>query len=356
MDTACTGKGAKADWVVGAVDSAVGPVPLVSTKLDRSDRLGAVAVRFSIGRMSYIVEPGLYAVGSPTVASPVFVSANYKLSFDALRRELDGIDGWILVLDTKGINVWCAAGKGTFGTDELVRGIETTELARVISHRTIIVPQLGAPGVAAHEVKKKSGFRVVYGPIRAVDIRAFLNAGMKATPAMRRVQFTVRDRLTLVPVELVLGGKYAVWAAACLFLLAGLNRHGYDGSLTLIHGSRAALLIVLSLLAGAALTPLLLPWLPGRAFSVKGAIVGVVLGACAVGAEWIPREGMSGQLEMAAWLLSIPAIAAFAAMNYTGTSTFTSLSGVKKEMRFAIPLQIIAAATGLGLWIAARFA
>ena len=94
------------------------------------------------------MEPGLYALGAPAPDSPVFVSANYTLSFDALRSALRGIDGYLLVLDTKGINVWCAAGKGTFGTDELVARIEATRLAEVVRHRRLILPQLGAPGVA----------------------------------------------------------------------------------------------------------------------------------------------------------------------------------------------------------------
>ena len=70
--------------------------------------------------MRYKVDPGLYAVGRPTVESPVLVSANYKLSFDRLRSQLTGLDAWMLVLDTHGVNVWCSAGKGTFGTDEIV--------------------------------------------------------------------------------------------------------------------------------------------------------------------------------------------------------------------------------------------
>ena len=110
------------------------------------------------------------ALGRPTDASPVFASANYKLSFDALRASLKGRDAWLLVLDTKGINVWCAAGKGTFGTLELVRSIAETELDKIVGHRTVIVPQLGAPGVSAHRVKFYSGFNVVYGPARAEDI------------------------------------------------------------------------------------------------------------------------------------------------------------------------------------------
>lgn len=138
--------------------------PQVSTVLYWADRLGHWKARWGIGRMKYVVEPGLYAIGNPDGNSPVFVSANYKMSFDRLRSQLDGRDGWILVLDTKGINVWCAAGKGTFGTDELVKRIEAVKLDRIVNHRTLIVPQLGATGVSAHEVKQQSDFRVVYGP------------------------------------------------------------------------------------------------------------------------------------------------------------------------------------------------
>ena len=73
--------------------------------------------------MNYTVNPGLCRVGNPDDASPALVTANYKMSFDRLRKELSGLDAWIMVLDTKGINVWCAAGKGTFGTEEAVRKI-----------------------------------------------------------------------------------------------------------------------------------------------------------------------------------------------------------------------------------------
>lgn len=48
---------------------------------------------------------------------------------------------YILVLDTKGINVWCAAGGGYFSTDELVNRIETTHLPEVVKHYVLILPQ-----------------------------------------------------------------------------------------------------------------------------------------------------------------------------------------------------------------------
>ena len=123
-------------WITGSATTAAGDVPRAATDLGWRDRLGSWKARWGLGRMRYGVEPGLYAVGEPAPESPVLVSANYKMSFDRLRSQLAGRDAWILVLDTHGINVWCAAGKGTFGTDEILRRMEATGLGGVVSHRT----------------------------------------------------------------------------------------------------------------------------------------------------------------------------------------------------------------------------
>ncbi|MDI7277767.1 MAG: mercury methylation corrinoid protein HgcA, partial [Anaerolineae bacterium] len=174
----------------------------VTSTITLADRWDHFLARWGVNRAGHRVEPGLYALGAPTPESPVFVSANYTLSFDALRSSLAGVDGYILVLDTVGVNVWCAAGKGTFGTDELVHRIGATSLDERVRHRRLILPQLGAPGVAAHEVRERTGFRVEYGPVRAADLPAYLKA-RRATPEMRRVRFGLLDRLVLIPVELV---------------------------------------------------------------------------------------------------------------------------------------------------------
>jgi len=342
-------------WILTYTNTPIGKVPVVSTRLTPLDHFGTAAVRLGFKRMNYAIEPGLYAVGNPHPDSPVLVSANYKLSFDHLRQELEGIDAWILVLDTKGVNVWCAAGKGTFGTDEIVHGVQATGLEKVIVHRTLIVPQLGAPGVAAHKVKAQSGFSVVFGPVRAVDIPTFLKTGMRATPEMRRVNFDLVDRLAVVPVELVQGIRYGWLPALALFLLAGINRHAFDSALMLAHGSKAVLMLLLSIVCGGLLTPALLPWLPGRAFAVKGMVAGAIPAFGIILAGWIPTGTIGGKLDASSWLLIVPALSSFVAMNYSGASTFTSLSGVLKEMRYAIPLQIAVASVGLALWIAARF-
>ena len=324
--------------MIGDTETPVGKVPTIGTQLTVHDALGALKVRFAIGRNTYTVEPGLYALGEPTPESPVFVSANYKLSFDCLRCALGGTDGWILVLDTKGINVWCAAGKGTFGTKEIVNRVQQTKLDQVVTHRKLIVPQLGAPGVSAPEVAKQSGFRVLYGPVRAEDIPGFIAAEFKATPEMRRVRFTLRDRIAVIPVELVIWFKQALGLAVALALLSGISRDGYS----LTNAPRAFVLVFTGWLTGGALVPILLPWIPGRAFSFKGLWVGLALWIVLGTANLL---GTAPLTELG-WGLILTAIVSFMALNFTGTSTYTSMSGVKKEMKIAIPLQLIAAIAG----------
>ncbi len=339
----------------GQLQTPWGAVPVVDSVWRTRDRVGAVLARCAVGRMHYSVAPGLYAVGRSTPDSPVFVSANYKLSFDHLRRALAGRDGWLLVLDTKGINVWCAAGKGTFGTDEVVARVEAAGLESVVSHRTLVLPQLGAPGVSAPEVRKRTGFRVVYGPVRAADLPAFLDAGMQATPAMRRVRFGLIDRLVLVPVEAVLGGRLALLVALAFFVLGGLGPGVWSAARMLSDGLRSAVLLLTVFVCSVVLTPALLPWLPGRAFALKGTWVGAALDAALLLFTRAHPGYFGGTFAVAGWLLIIPALASFLGMNFTGASTYTSLSGVQKEMRTAVPLQALTALAGIALWLAGRF-
>jgi hypothetical protein len=55
--------------------------------------------------------------------------------------------------------------------------------------------------------------------------------------------------------------------------------------------------------------------------------------------------------EILSWFLIISGISSFMAMNFTGASTYTSLSGVKKEMKIAVPVQISFAVIGLVLLV-----
>lgn len=342
-------------WMDGTLNTEIGPVPRARTRLDLRDRVGAVKARWGIGRMNYAVPPGLYAVGSPGAQSPVLVSANYKLSFDRLRGVLSGRDAWILVLDTHGINVWCAAGKGTFGTDEIVRRVQGAALDRVVHDRILVVPQLGAPGVSAHLVRQRCGFRVVYGPVRVEDLPAFLDAGMTAGPETRRVRFGLRDRAVLIPVELVMGVKYALFLAAAILLLGGLGSDGYSLARVRATGLPGAGLVLGSFFCAAILGPTLLPWLPGRAFALKGAALGLALVGVWAILGWPGMSTPVSGLHVVAWTLIVTAMNSFVVMNFTGASTYTSLSGVLREMRFAVPAQIAGAVVGIGLWLTGLF-
>jgi hypothetical protein len=330
-------------------------VPVISSSLSRRDQWGSIKARWGVGRMRYTVEPGLYALGKPDPKSIVLVTANYKMSFDRLRESLPGRNAWIMALDTNGINVWCAAGKGTFGTDELVRRIQTSGLSRMVEHRSVILPQLSGPGVAAHLVKKRSGFKPVYGPIRARDLPEFLDRGWKATPEMRRKTFTLAERLVLIPVELVAAIKPIMIVLPIFFIIGGLGGPAVFWMNAVHYGLFAVMAIFSALMAGAVITPILLPWLPGRAFAVKGLFMGFLTVLLLTLFRWDALGTWGARFDLLSWVLMVPAVSAYLAMNFTGASTYTSLSGVQKEMRWAVPLEIGMGGLGLCLWLGARF-
>ena len=320
-----------------------GEAKRLSTSLAWGDRLGAWKVRWGIGRYSYLVEPGIYAVGEPDENSHLLVTANYKLTLDSLRKELSGLNLWILVIDTKGINVWCAAGKGTFGNYELLKVINKVKLKEIILHNRLILPQLGAPGIAAHVIKK-AGFEVVYGPVRAEDIRGFIANGLVKTRDMREVNFKFKDRLVLTPMEFIPDLKYALPFLAVL-LIFNLG----DVGLTLVN----YIPLFISLLLGSVAVPLLLPYIPFRAFSLKGAALGAVWslmflrfsGVFLVQDSWMVK---------AAFVFFMMFISSYTALQFTGSSTYTSLSGTTKETVRSMVGGAVLCAAGIFLLIAYR--
>jgi hypothetical protein len=235
------------------------------------------------------------------------------------------------VLDTRGINVWCAAGKGTFGSGELINRIRITGLSSVVSHHRLILPQLGAPGIAAHEVHKATGFHIEYGPVRASDLPDFLRERV-ATPEMRIVKFDLRDRIVLIPVELRHAALYAVVATIALWFFGGwLPAAGF--------------------LAGTVIFPILLPLLPTTDFSSKGLVLGIIVAApfaamvFLTGGQGTPLwVGLTAVIGV---LFTLPVITAYLALNFTGCTPYTSRTGVKKEIYRYIPFMAGFAVIGI---------
>ncbi len=339
-------------FVEAFVDGPAGRIPRVRTRLDGKDLLGAAGARIGIGRDDYRIAPGLYMTGNPDGAAPVLVSSNYKLSFDALRGQLSGISAWILVLDTRGVNVWCAAGKKTFSTDEVVRRARESGLDAVAPDAPLVIPQLAATGVALRQVKKRLGRKAVFGPIRAADLPRFLADGLTAGPDMRRVTFSFRERAVLTPVELYLARYTILWIALAIFAVSGLGAWGYSLSMAFGRGWPLFWAFLSGALGGIVGTPLLLPLLPGRALSAKGLWAGALAGLTSL-AFYSP--GLTYVEGLAALFLAMAA-ASFWAMHFTGATPYCSPSGVEKEMRRYMPIQACAALVSAILWIGAGFA
>ena len=338
-------------FVEGFNSTPTGFVPRIKTTLGLRDHLSTALVRSNIGRNDYALAPGLYAAGNPDENAPVLVTANYKLSFDHLRKELQGINAHILVLDTRGINVWCAAGKKSFGTEELVNRIRMSGLSKVVSHRTIVVPQLGATGVSAVQVKKQSGFNVIWGPLHTRDLRQFISNNMKADPHMRRLTFSMSERLVLIPVEIALAIKPALAVLFAVLLISGFGPGFFSFQSLPERGLPAVFTLLAGMAAGATLTPAFLPRLPGTMFSIKGAAAGMVLSL--VSALIFARHtGFSGVTGL---VLMSTAISSWLAMNFTGATPFTSPSGVEKEMKASMPVQALAIFFGILFWLWSAF-
>jgi hypothetical protein len=314
--------------------TAAGRIPCLRTSPTAFDRLGTCRARLGLDRNHYTVNPGLYAIGKPCAESAVIVTANYKLTFDTVRFALAGRDVWLLVVDTRGINVWCAGGKGTFSAAGISEQVKKTGLERVVSHRRLILPQLGGNGVRTRDLRRACGFEAVFGPVRAEDLPCYLDHGIDE--AMREVTFTLRERAAVIPVELVLGWKPIVGAFAVAAVLS-LMGQGFSLAAIWSRWLLAAVGTMLGLFCGSVLFPLLLPRLP-RAFSLGGAGLGLA-GALTLPLLF-PHAAWPALAGAGLWAA---VLSSWLGLNFTGSTPYTSPSGVEKEMRRAIP--VLAACT-----------
>ena len=64
----------------------------------------------------------------------------------------------------------------------------------------VFVIERVAPGVAAHDVRRRSGFRVVYGPVRAEDLPTFLRDGNAVSAAFKDMRSSVAAKFGARPV------------------------------------------------------------------------------------------------------------------------------------------------------------
>lgn len=204
------------------------------------------------------VHTGLLAVGRPDRDAPLLLTGNFRLTVERVERALSGQDVWLLVADSKGINVWCAATGGHFTTHDVVNALKASGVGARLNHRRVILPQLAATGIDGATVRERTGWRVIWGPVRAADLPEFLSVGRKASKAMREVTFPWAERLEMAvawafPVSVLaalvallvwpqawLGLVALVWAMALVLFLAFPLYAGHLGTGVPSHLERAA--------------------------------------------------------------------------------------------------------------------
>jgi hypothetical protein len=302
------------------------------------------AIRCRLGRFGTHsrVPPGLYALGRPDSASPVFVTASYRLSFDILRRDLEGIDGWILVLDTRGLGVGSAAASGRFGTDELVTRVISSRLARAVRHRTLILPARASAVIDTGLVARSTGFEVRIGPVRTSDLPGFL--GAREIP--QGAGFSAKDALALVPAEL---GRSLLWYPGFAFaalLYAGLGPSGVTVERALAGSWPLLVLGLGSVICGSGGAPVLRALLPLIPLWVSGGVLGCAAAAALLAGARL-ATGMDRYLT-AACALFFPAAAAILAERFARALPDTGRPPGPGRARFLLPL-----AAGIGLLVAA---
>lgn len=215
---------------------------------------------------------GLRRIGNPGPESPVLVTCNFDLTVNRLTRALCGVDAWLLVAQSKGVNVWCAAGAGEFDTASVVSILKTSEIAEQVGHRRLVLPPLGAPGICAGDVERQTGWSVRWGPVRATDLRRYIKRGCQRDDAMKRTTYGWQERL-----DTGLGS---------LFLFYFIGAVGFA-----LFG-RSLLPDYLAVGAACfAAFMLLCPWLPGRRGITKVLFLDLLFGFALVAAGLLPDGG-----------------------------------------------------------------
>ena len=154
-------------------------------------------IQTGLGVLPFPVKTGLIRVGQPDRQSPVLVTCNFGLTVRRVLRALRGLNAYLLVANSRGINVWCAASGGHFTSNDVVSVVKTSGIGNLVEHRRLVLPQLSATGVERSVVEEKTGWRVVFGPVYAEDIPAYLDNHYRKTERMRVVRFDLGQRLRM---------------------------------------------------------------------------------------------------------------------------------------------------------------
>jgi hypothetical protein len=243
------------------------------------------------------VKPSLYAIGQPDADAPVLVTGNYDLTVRRLLRDTQGLDVYLLVVNSAGINVWCASGGGYLTSEKVIAAVRASQLDRVVDHRRLILPQLCAGRVDGNRITSEIDWEVRWGPVYSKDIPAYLAAGQQKDNGTRWVQFPLKTRLEMAIV------MWGFWGLVIGLALLLVNRSVFW------IGLGSALFYYL-------LTGAFFPWLPGRDGFRKGVFLAILSMTVVLAAG--PWLGGWDTLRTLNTALGVGALALFAAADYQG--------------------------------------
>lgn len=168
---------------------------------------------------------GVVRIGAPGRDAPVLMTCNFRLTVERVRRALTGLDAYLLVANSRGVNVWCAATGGLFSNYDAISVLKTSGIENLVDHRQVILPQLAATGLEGDVIREKTGWRVIWGPVYARSIPAFLASGLRKAETMRVVSFRWPARLEMAvawafPISLLAFAVFPFWQAGALPIAA----------------------------------------------------------------------------------------------------------------------------------------
>lgn len=301
------------------------PKPLNLTWLDYVKALICWLDSF---KRTYAVEPGLYYTGNRYEHdSPLLVTANYHLTVFVLVRRLRR-NVRLLVVDTDSINVWCAAGKGTFCNDAIFAQMNRYEqhLPKDDRRLKLILPKLSLAGVDLPALRE-AGYDAIIGPVYGKDLPTYLSNEPYKDRDTDRVLFGLQSRLFTAPPGLLQTLKYGVTLLLALWLVQ--QKWQFALPVAGVLGLTAVLTIAY---------PVCFPYLPGKWFAVKGLSLAIVVSAalCALAAGGLVSQG-----NLITAILFTLASGMYFGQSYSGNSAVSNGTSVRKETARLLPVYVL---------------
>ncbi len=302
------------------------------------DSLKALIAWFHAFQRTYAVAPGLYYTGDRyDPESPLLVTSNYHLTVFLLLRAVRGFSIRLLVIDTDGINVWCAAGKGAFNNTAILKQISRFQKDLSVNGKKIqlVLPKLALSGVNLQELRQ-TGVRPIIGPIKIKDLPAFLSSPSLVDQTADIYQFDFRSRLFTWLPGLV---QYMIYGLMLVMGLLGIE---------VLWGLQAPTGIILLIALTATLYPILFPWLPGRGFAAKGLWMAGGLGTAVLTSVLFNHMSIHAAITTIVFAF---ALSILFGLSYTGNSPVSNYTRVRKETARFLPLNIMLFVTSFVLYL-----